>query len=348
MRSFFALLCSALICSCSSGGDKGPLTGPAGASVSLMISSNDAMTSAGDTRAVTAVVTDANGTVVSSPSVVWNTSAPAVAAVSETGSGATITAVGDGTATITATSGSTQGTVTVAVHRKLASVVLSAPAPVLTIGSTMQLIATGRDARQNPIPGLTGFLYSSSGPDKAVVSSSGLVSGLVSLSETPTATITATLTRDGITAGATTEITVRPPAGFDFAAFMLTEYERQTRVPTPGIGIAYFFVDGAKVNYIVTWSALSGPAISAHIHGAAGADDEADILVDLPIVGQTTNLGSITGSFTVADIRSQNGHPVITPGSLIELMRSSTAYVDVHTAAYAGGEIRGQTAGPFN
>jgi uncharacterized protein YjdB len=213
MRSAIALLSTVFALSLSGCGyDNDTGVSPNGAtSVTLTISSEAVMTSAGDTRSVTAVVKDADQQVVPSPSLTWTSNAPAVATVAGAGETATITAVGDGVATISAKIGAVKGTVVVTVRRTLVSVKLASPVPVLTLGSSVQLVATALDARENAIPGLTGFTYASSNPNLLMVSPSGLVTALFGFSETLLATITATLTRDGVTASASTSITAAVP-----------------------------------------------------------------------------------------------------------------------------------------
>lgn len=99
--------------------------------------------------------------------------------------------------------------------------------------------------------------------------------------------------------------------------------------------------------YTITWSALSGPSASAHVHGPGSATDVAGELVDFAPTGQTTNFGSMTRSITAADIRSQGGQPAIPLDSLVKLLGNGNAYLDVHTNAHVDGEIRGQVVGTF-
>jgi hypothetical protein len=314
--------------------------------VALTISSGDVMTSAGDTRSVTAVVNGADQQVITAPSLTWRSNAPTVATVAGTGETATITAVGDGVATISATSGAAKGTVTVTVRRTLVSVQLVSPVPVVTLGSSVQLVATALDARQNVIPVTTGFTYTSSNPTGLMVSPTGLVTALFTFSA-PTATITATLTKDGVTASGNTQIAAAVSLTFDYAGLMLSEYVKPTSVPTLGTGVGYFARDGAKLTYTITWSALSGPATVAHLHGSGDATQVAGTLVDFVPSAQSTNFGTVTGSFTAADIRGQGGRPPISLDSLITLLGTGHAYMDVHTAGFPDGEIRGQLFGPF-
>jgi hypothetical protein len=104
--------------------------------------------------------------------------------------------------------------------------------------------------------------------------------------------------------------------------------------PGPGItssgkGAATASLDTATktLTWSVECSGLSGPAIAAHIHGPA--DPGADAGVVVPFTG---NLASpIKGSATLTDTQ-------------IAQLEAGKWYVNIHTAANKGGEIRGQLA----
>jgi hypothetical protein len=90
-------------------------------------------------------------------------------------------------------------------------------------------------------------------------------------------------------------------------------------------------------------SGLTGAPRLSHIHGPGDATVAAGVLVNFPsITTVTTNAGTISSSFTASDIVGQNGQPPITMDSLLKLMRSGNTYVNVHTAQFGAGEIRGQ------
>jgi CHRD domain len=112
-----------------------------------------------------------------------------------------------------------------------------------------------------------------------------------------------------------------------------------TEVPpttSTGKGTATVTYDaGTKM---VTWqgdfSGLSGPATAAHIHGPAEAGKNAGVIVplsqkDVPFTSP------FTGSATLPDDKA---------AALEAALSGGMAYVNIHTAANPGGEVRGQLA----
>lgn len=230
------------------------------------------------------------------------------------------------------------------VRGPLVAIEMSAPDSVVIAGASTQLTVVGRDAQQQEIRGLTGLTFTSSDPFSVIVSQDGLVTALFNPFRPLTSTLTATIISDGVTLSATKRIAIGNPAPptFDHAALMLPEAVRPEPVSQIGQGIIYLTVDGARVQYKVLWSLLSGPAVSAHIHGPDTEDGVAPVLVDLPLGSQSATHGQVTGSFSAADIRPQGGKPPISLDSLIALMGTfSTAYADIHTTLFRDGEMRG-------
>jgi plastocyanin len=134
-----------LLVACGGGGDGGMPPGPTPASVTVAISSADAMSSVGETRTLTATVRDASQTVIPAASVTWSTDNQAVATLSSTsGLTTTATAAGNGTATIRAQSGTVSQTQAVTVAQRL-STVASLPATFqVAVNGTQQITATIR------------------------------------------------------------------------------------------------------------------------------------------------------------------------------------------------------------
>lgn len=97
--------------------------------------------------------------------------------------------------------------------------------------------------------------------------------------------------------------------------------------PSAGRGTAEVQVNPATntVSWKVTYSGLSGPATAGHIHGPAAAGANAGVMIPFANVG--------TATF--------QGQGPITPAQAAELAAGRT-YVNLHTAQFPGGEIRGQ------
>ena len=139
----------------------------------------------GQTAQGTTTVSDANGVAVSSPTVAWQSSNPAIATVNATG---LVTAVARGSVTINAiTDGKVGGAALTVATKSVASVTIT-PNPAAALqGQQVPMTAVAQDAQGNPLPGKT-FTWQSSSAAVATVSSLGVVTSI----GPGTATITAT------------------------------------------------------------------------------------------------------------------------------------------------------------
>jgi Cu/Zn superoxide dismutase len=135
--------------------------------------------------------------------------------------------------------------------------------------------------------------------------------------------------------------TTSPPTAENFTAALTGAKERPTPVTTAATGTASIVLSANRdtIRYTVTATGLSGAATAAHIHAPADTGSAAGPVATLTLGGTGNTIA--TGSFTALDA----GVPTaFTFDSLVTLLRNGNAYVNVHTAANAGGEIRGQIA----
>lgn len=200
---------------------------------------SQALTAIGATAQLTAEVRDQNGQVMGGAGVTWNSEAPTVVSVTQTGM---VTALSEGSATITASAGGATGTSTVTVAQAVSSIAVTPATATIQTGETVQLTAQARDANNNMVDGVT-FTWSSQSSTIASVDNSGVVTG----SEAGSTTVTAT--SEGV--DGTAEITVeRPPIAS-------VEVTGASRVK---VGVTYQYTatarlaDGTVVDRPMTWS----------------------------------------------------------------------------------------------
>ena len=118
--------------------------------------------------------------------------------------------------------------------------------------------------------------------------------------------------------------------GSAFAEKMKVTLDSKSEVPpntSAGTGTADVDYDAAskKLTWKLTYSGLSGPATAAHFHGPAEAGKNAGVKVPIP----NATSSPAEGSAILTDEQAAD----LTAGKY---------YINVHTAANPGGEIRGQ------
>ena len=98
-----------------------------------------------------------------------------------------------------------------------------------------------------------------------------------------------------------------------------------------GTGTATMTYDDAskKLTWHVKYSGLSGPATAAHFHGPAEAGKNAGVAVAIPNIAAGASGNEVEGSATLTDAQAAD-------------LLAGKYYVNIHTAANPGGEIRGQ------
>jgi hypothetical protein len=119
-------------------------------------------------------------------------------------------------------------------------------------------------------------------------------------------------------------------AGPAFADKMKVTLDGKQEVPattTAGTGTADLDYDAAskKLSWKLTYSGLSGPATAAHFHGPAEAGKNAGVAVAIP----NATASPVEGSATLTDAQAAD-------------LVAGKYYINIHTAANPGGEIRGQ------
>ena len=131
---------------------------------------------------------------------------------------------------------------------------------------------------------------------------------------------------------------VGPTVSQRFSAILTGAAERPTPVVTTATGSAEFeIIDGVPGIYFRLSVAGIDSVTAAHIHGPADAENPAGVLSGL-FAGAATGL-DVTGVLAEGVVSSASG---ITFDSLVTLLRTGNAYVNVHTRVNGGGEIRGQ------
>ncbi|MBI4659046.1 MAG: cadherin domain-containing protein [Verrucomicrobia bacterium] len=111
--------------------------------------------------------------------------------------------------------------------------------------------------------------------------------------------------------------------------------ERPNPVTTSASGAAVAALEGSQLIFEIAYEGLSGVATGAHIHGPATAEQTAGVMIDLEpfAIGGFGTAGELKGTVT------------LTSGQL-SAISSGQAYVNIHTSANSGGEIRGQLIAP--
>jgi CHRD domain len=100
-------------------------------------------------------------------------------------------------------------------------------------------------------------------------------------------------------------------------------------VETAATGAVTLTLTGMDMTLAGTYEGLSGAAQAAHIHGPAAEGTNADVVFPLVFTeGATAGSGTLSGSGT------------LTEAQLADL-QAGLYYVNVHTEANGGGEIRG-------
>lgn len=125
---------------------------------------------------------------------------------------------------------------------------------------------------------------------------------------------------------------------------------------SPATGQARVFIDDATniMTLSTSFSNLTAPTVAAHIHCCtlqplAGTAGVATALPTFPAFPLGVTSGSYTETFDLLNAATYNPNFVVNNGGNVESARlaflaglaSGRAYLNIHTSAFPGGEIRG-------
>ncbi len=282
------------------------------ASVSVDLASNSL--DVGQTTQATATLLNAAGTAFTGPTVAWQSSNPAIAAVNASG---VVTAVARGTVTISAVAdGKTGGAALTVGPKTVASVTVTPNAASAAIGQSAQLTATVKDGSGGTLVGRT-VSWASGNSAVATVSTTGLVTAVGAGSTTISATA------DGIKGSAT----------FTTASVAATSVSITPNAPAVQVGqetqltaTAYDASGNALPSRVATWSSANPAVATVSSTGrVAGVS-----------VGQVNITATIDGKATTVALRV-NAAP---PPPVASITVSLSATINVGQTAQATAVLR--------
>jgi hypothetical protein len=127
--------------------------------------------------------------------------------------------------------------------------------------------------------------------------------------------------------------------------------ERPTPVTTSGTGTwtGTYNPSTGILSYTLSYSGLGSNSTLAHIHGPGTTEQAVGVIVNLDQAAQarTITLGATSGTGTgTVNLNVGATWPsagaTITGAQLKDLMDQGMTYVNIHSATFPGGEIRGQ------
>ena len=111
----------------------------------------------------------------------------------------------------------------------------------------------------------------------------------------------------------------------------LSPAQQNPPVPSTAFGRGIVVVDPVAntLTFTIVFNGLTSNQILSHIHAPASVGGDAPVIIDFGAIGGTSGTISGTRSITLAQINQ---------------LRQGLGYINVHSANFGGGEIRGQLA----
>lgn len=123
-----------------------------------------------------------------------------------------------------------------------------------------------------------------------------------------------------------------------YVAVLKGTSERPRPTSSTASGSATFTVSGTSATYFVSATGFAGALTVGHIHLGSG-DVTGPVIVPFDIIAQS---GTVATGSVALDRPVTFGNITITGDSLRRLLDTGQAYVNLHSAAYPDGDIRGQ------
>lgn len=315
---------------------------------SVTVSPPSLTVSPGQAATLTATVADASGGTLTGRAVAWTSSNTSVATVSAAG---VVTAIAPGSATITATSEGMSGTavVTVAVT-PVATVDVNPTTATLIRGETVNLSAVLKDAGGTVLTDRV-VTWTSSNNAVAVVSTTGVVSGVAP----GTATITATSEGKSATAAVTVvsppiaSVTVLPASDtveVGGSATLTATVKDVTGAIVPDAAVTWVSSNAAVATVsatgVVTGTAVGVATISATSEGKSGSSSVT--VQPVPVASLTLDPASVTlapdeTATLVATTRSADG--TVLTGRVVTFASSNVKVATVSSDGIVTGVAPG-------